>query len=192
MKKILVMAFMLLSMAVCATGFASDADSSATAPDYQAMLGGDNAVVEMTDSRVMAAVANLKVYDKIDSIVIPKDLKNYRIIRAGKEQAFLIIPHYAKTRMTVRKASTRKEEGALKGVFEGRSLVLFCNRGDALIDMLVRNGRGIQLVSFVPEAEPLQENGQPGGVVIPERQRRLLKDITTQLRHDGEIIKIGE
>ena len=90
--------------------------------------------------------------------------------------------------MTVLKAATRKEEGVLKGELEGRSLILFCNKGDAVVDMLVRNGHGIQLVSFVPEAEPPRENGQPGGVVISERQQRFLKDITTQIRHDGDII----
>ena len=188
MKKIFAMAFLLLT--ICAAAFAADANTSEVAKDYQAMLGGENAVVEMTDRNVMAAVANLKVYNKLDSVVLPKGLKNYRIIRAGTEQAFLIIPHFARTRMTVLKAATRKEEGALKGVFEGRSLVLFCNKGDAVIDILVRNGHGIQVVSFVPEAEELQENGQPGGVLISDRKQRYLKDITTQISHDGEIVHV--
>ena len=73
---------------------------------------------------------------------------------------------------------------------EGRSLVLFCNKGDAMIEMLVRGSYGIQLVDFVPEAESLQENGQPGGMIIPERKQRFLKDITAQIRHDGKIIKV--
>ncbi|MBQ9635899.1 MAG: hypothetical protein IJV12_06780 [Acidaminococcaceae bacterium] len=188
MKKMFAMVLLLL--AFCSSAFAADANTSEVAKDYQAMLGGDNAVVEMTERNVMAAIADLKVYGKLDSVVLPKGLKNYRIIRAGNEQAFLIIPHFARTRITVLKAATRKEEGALKGVFEGRSLVLFCNKGDALIEMLVRNGHGIQMVSFVPEAEELQENGQPGGVVISERKQCFLKDITTQIAHDGEIIKV--
>lgn len=190
MKKFLTVLLMLLAFS--SPVLAADADTSEVAQDYQAMLGGDKATLEMTNQNVMAAVANLKVYDKLDAVVIPKELKNYRIIRAGKEQAFLIIPHFARTRMTVLKAATRKEEGALEGVFEGRSLVLFCNKGDAVIDMLVRNGHGIQLVNFIPEAEELQENGQPGGMVISERKQRFLKDITTQIRHDGEIIKAEE
>ena len=188
MKKMLGLLSMLLMF--CVSALAADANSAEVAPDYQALLGGDKAVVEMTDGKVMAAVANLKVYDKLDAVVIPKELKNYRVIRAGNEQAFLVIPHFARTRMTVLKASNRKEEGDLKGVFEGRSLVLFCNKGDAVIDMLVRSSYGIQLVNFVPEAEELQENGQPGGMVISERQQRFLKDITTQIRHDGEVIKV--
>ena len=102
----------------------------------------------------------------------------------------MIIPHYKKTRMIVRKAATGKEEGVLKGEMEGRSLVLFCNRGDAMIDMLVRSGYGIQLVNFVPEAEELQENGQPGGMIIPERRQRFLKDVTGRIRHDGEMISM--
>ena len=61
MKKILVMLFMLL--ALCASAFADDADDKVEiAPDYQAVLGGGRAVVELTDREVMAAVAHLKVY----------------------------------------------------------------------------------------------------------------------------------
>ena len=72
---------------------------------------------------------------------------------------------------------------------EGRSLVLFCNKGDAVIDMLIRGSYGIQLLNFTPEAEELQENGQPGGMIIPERKQRFLKDVTAHIRHDGEMIK---
>ena len=71
---------------------------------------------------------------------------------------------------------------------EGRSLVLFCNKGDAVVDMLVRSGYGIQLVNFTPEAEGIQENGQPGEMIIPERKQRFLKDVTDRIRHDGETI----
>ena len=188
MKKLLLMLCMLLTL--CASAFAADIDKSEVAPDYQAVLGGGNAVVELTDHNVMAAVANLKVYPKLDGIILPSGLKNYFVIRAGKEQAFLIIPHYKRTRITVRKADTGKAEGSLKGEMEGRSLVLFCNKGDAMVDMLVRSSYGIQLVNFIPEAEDLQENGQPGGVIIPERRQRLLKDVTGRIRHDGEIIKV--
>ena len=35
----------------------------------------------------------------------------------------------------------------------------------------------------------MQENGQPGGMIIPERKQRLLKDVTAYIRHDGEMIK---
>ena len=188
MKKLLLMLCMLLSL--CASAFADDVDKSDVAPDDQAVLGGGNAVVELTDHTVMAAVANLKVYPKLNGVILPSGLKNYFVIRTGKEQAFLIIPHYKKTRMIVRKAATGKEEGVLKGEMEGRSLVLFCNRGDAMIDMLVRSGYGIQLVNFVPEAEELQENGQPGGMIIPERRQRFLKDVTGRIRHDGEMISM--
>ena len=127
---------------------------------------------------------------ELNGVILPSGLKNYFVIRTGKEQAFLIMPHYKKTRITVRKAATGKKEGTLKGEMEGRSLVLFCNKGDAMIDMLVRSGYGIQLVNFVPEAEELQENGQPGGMIIPERRQRFLKDVTGRIRHDGEIIKV--
>ena len=188
MKKLLLMLCMLLT--ICASAFADDADKSDVATDYQAVLGGGNAVVELTDRTVMAAVANLKVYPKLNGVILPSGLKNYFVIRAGKEQAFLIMPHYKRTRITVRKAATGKAEGSLKGEMEGRSLVLFCNRGDAMIDMLVRSGYGIQLVNFVPEAEEMQENGQPGGMIIPERRQRFLKDVTGRIRHDGEIIKV--
>ena len=186
MKKLLVMLCMLL--AFCASVFAEE--KSDIAPDYQAILGGNKAVVELTDQNIMAAVANLKVYPKLNGVILPSGLKNYFVIRTGKEQAFLIMPHYKKTRITVRKAATGKKEGTLKGEMEGRSLVLFCNRGDAMIDMLVRSGYGIQLINFVPEAEEMQENGQPGGMIIPERRQRFLKDVTGRIRHDGEIIKV--
>jgi hypothetical protein len=73
---------------------------------------------------------------------------------------------------------------------EGRSLVLFCNKGDAAIDMLVRSSYGIQLVNFTPEAEELQENGRPGSMILSERQQRFLKDVTAQIRHDGEMISV--
>ena len=188
MKKLLLMLCMLLTL--CASAFAADSVSSEVAPDYQAVLGGGNAVVELTDPNVMATVANLKVYPKLNGVILPSGLKNYFVIRAGKEQAFLIMPHYKRTRITVRKAATGKAEGTLKGEMEGRSLVLFCNKGDAMIDMLARGSFGIQLVNFVPEAEELQENGQPGGVIIPERRQRFLKDVTGRIRHDGEIIKV--
>ena len=188
MKKCIVMLCMLLFL--CTSTFAADGNTSDVAPDYQAVLGGGNAVVDLTDQSVMAAVANLKVYPNINSVILPSGLRNYFVIRMGTEQAFLIIPHYKRTRMTVKKAATGKAEGALKGEMEGRSLVLFCNKGDAMIDMLVRGSYGIQLVSFTPESEELQENGQPGGMIITERQQCFLKDITTHLRHDGEMIHI--
>ena len=188
MKKLMVMLCMLLSF--CVPVLADDAGTSVVARDYQALLGGDKAVVELTDPNVMAAVANLKVYPDMKAVVLPSGLKDYFVIRAGQEQAFLIVPHYKRTRMTVRKAVTGKKKGSLKGEMEGRSLVLFCNKGDTMIEMLVRGSYGIQLVDFVPEAEALQENGQPGGMIIPERKERFLKDITTQIRHDGKIIKV--
>ena len=78
----------------------------------------------------------------------------------------------------------------LKGDMEGRSLLLFCNKGDTMIDMLVRTVNGIQLVNFIPEAEELQENGRPGAMIIPERKQRFLKDVTAQISHDGEIVKV--
>ena len=188
MKKILTMALMLL--AICAQGFAANSEVTEIASDYQAVLGGDRAVVELTDHKVMAAVANLKIYSKMNAVMLPKDLKNYMVVRTGKEQAFLIIPHYAKTRMTVLNAMDRKKAGSLKGDLEGRSLLLFCNKGDTMIDMLVRTVNGIQLVNFIPEAEELQENGRPGAMIIPERRQRFLKDVTAQISHDGEIVKV--
>ena len=187
MKKLMLLLCILLSF--CVTGLAADADKSDVAPDYQAVLGGGKAVVELTDQSVMAAVANLKIYRKTNAVILPAGLNDYFVIRTGKEQAFLIIPHYKKTRMTVKKAATGKAEGSLKGEMEGRSLVLFCNKGDAAIDMLVRSSYGIQLINFTPEAEDLQENGQPGGMIIPERKQRFLKDVTAKIRHDGEMIK---
>lgn len=188
MKKILTMALMLL--AFCAQGFAANSEVTEIASDYQAVLGGDRAIVELTDHKVMAAVANLKIYSKMNAVMLPKDLKNYMVVRTGKEQAFLIIPHYAKTRMTVLNAMDRKKAGSLKGDLEGRSLLLFCNKGDTMIDMLVRTVNGIQLVNFIPEAEELQENGRPGAMIIPERRQRFLKDVTAQISHDGEIVKV--
>lgn len=188
MRKLMLLLCMFLSF--CVAGLAADADKSDVAPDYQAVLGGSHAVVELTDQSVMAAVANLKVYPKMNAVVLPSGLKNYFVMRTGKEQAFLIIPHYKKTRMTVKKAATGKAEGSLKGEMEGRSLVLFCNKGDAAIDMLVRSSYGIQLLNFTPEAEEPQENGQPGGMIIPERKQRFLKDVTAHIRHDGETIKV--
>ena len=188
MKKVLAILCMLL--ALCASALAADEVKSDIAPDYQAVLGGGNASVELTDQSVMAAVANLKVYPKVKGVILPSGLKNYFVIRKGKEQAFLIIPHYKKTRMTVRKAADGTKEGSLKGEMEGRSLVLFCNKGDAVIDMLVRGSYGIQLVNFTLEAEELQENGQPGAMIIPERKQRFLKDITAQIRHDGKIVTV--
>lgn len=189
MKKTAVTALMLLSLT--ASAWAGDAGTAAAAPDYQHMLGGMNATVEFNDEQVVAAVANLKVYDKLESVVLPKGIKKYRVIRAGREQAFLIVPHFARTRMTVLKAASRKKEGALRGVFEGRSLVLFCNKDDAVVDILTRGGKDIRLVSFTPAAEELQENGQPGGVVIPADQQHLLKDITREISHDGDIVKVN-
>lgn len=188
MKKLLMILCVCLSL--CASAFAEEIDKSDIAPDYQAVLGGSNASVDLTDQTVMAAVANLKVYPKMNGVILPSGLKNYFVLRTGKEQAFLIVPHYKKTRITVKKAADGKKEGALKGEMEGRSLVLFCNKGDAVIDMLVRSSYGIQLVNFTPEAEGLQEDGQPGAMIIPERQQRLLKDVTARIRHDGEIIKV--
>lgn len=188
MKKLLLMLYVCLSL--CASAFAAEETKSEVTPDYQAVLGGDRAVVGMTDQTVMAAVANLKIYPKTKGIILPAGLKNYFVIRTGKEQAFLIIPHYNKTRMTVKKAADGKKEGSLKGDMEGRSLVLFCNKGDAAIDMLVRSSYGIQLVNFTPEAEELQENGRPGPMILSERQQRFLKDVTAQIRHDGEMISV--
>lgn len=187
MKKLMLMLCMLL--ALCSSVLAAETDTD-VAPDYQAVLGGGNAVVELTDKTVMAAVANLKVYPKLNGVILPSGLKNYFVIRTGKEQAFLIIPHYKRTRITVKKAAGGKKEGTLKGEMEGRSLVLFCNKGDAMIDMLVRSSYGIQLVNFTPEAEEPQENGKPGAMIIPEQQQYLLKDVTARIRHDGEIIKV--
>ena len=188
MKKLMLLLCMLLSF--CVTCLADGADMSDVAPDYQAVLGGSHAVVELTDQSVMAAVANLKVYPKMNAVILPAGLKDYFVIRTGKEQAFLIMPHYKKTRMTVRKAATGKAEGSLKGEMEGRSLVLFCNKGDAMIDMLIRSSYGIQLVNFTLEAEDLQEDGKPGAMIIPERKQRFLKDVTAHIRHDGEMIKV--
>lgn len=190
MKKILLMLCVCLSLSLCASTFAAEETKSEVTPDYQAVLGGDRAVVGMTDQTVMAAVANLKIYPKTKGIILPAGLKNYFVIRTGKEQAFLIIPHYNKTRITVKKAADGKKEGSLKGDMEGRSLVLFCNKGDAAIDMLVRSSYGIQLVNFTPEAEELQENGRPGPMILSERQQRFLKDVTAQIRHDGEMISV--
>ena len=175
MKKLLLMLCVCLSL--CASAFAAEETKSEVTPDYQAVLGGD-------------PVANLKIYPKTKGIILPAGLKNYFVIRTGKEQAFLIIPHYNKTRMTVKKATDGKKEGSLKGDMEGRSLVLFCNKGDAAIDMLVRSSYGIQLVNFTPEAEELQENGRPGPMILSERQQRFLKDVTAQIRHDGEMISV--
>ena len=186
MKKLLVMLCMLLTF--CASAFAEE--KSDIAPDYQAVLGGNKAVVELTDQNIMAAVANLKVYPKLKGVILPAGLENYFVIRKGKEQAFLIMPHYKRTRITVRKAADGKKEGSLKGEMEGRSLVLFCNKGDAEVDMLVRGSFGIQLVNITLEAEELQEDGQPGAVIIPERKQRFLKDVTAHIRHDGEVIRV--
>ena len=186
MKKLLVMLCMLLTF--CASVFAEE--KSDIAPDYQAVLGGNKAVVELTDQNIMAAVANLKVYPKLKGVILPAGLENYFVIRKGKEQAFLIMPHYKRTRITVRKAADGKKEGSLKGEMEGRSLVLFCNKGDAEVDMLVRGSFGIQLVNLTLEAEELQEDGQPGAVIIPERKQRFLKDVTAHIRHDGEVIRM--
>jgi len=185
MKKICLLLVMILT--VCASAFAAD-DVPAVSPDYQAVLGGGHAVVELTDNAVMAAVANLKVYRDMNAVVLPKGIENYRVVRAGNEQAFLIIPHFVKTRLSVLNAATRKKEGELKGDLEGRSIVLFCNKGDAVVNLLVRGGYGIQLVNFVPEAEEQQENGRPGAMIIPERKQRYLKDVTGLVRHDGDII----
>ena len=186
MKKLILLLCMLLSF--CVPVLAAESNTSEVAPDYQAVLGGSKAVVELTDQNIMAAVANLKIYPKLDAVILPAGMKDYFVIRAGKEQAFLIIPHYKKTRLTVRKAADGKKEGSLKGEMEGRSLLLFCNKGDAVIDMLVRSSYGIQLVNFTPEAEEMQEDGQPGGMLIPERQQRFLKYVTAHIRHDGERI----
>jgi len=188
MKKILATLFLLLMF--CASALAAEANKSEVAQDYQDVLGGGNAVVELTDQTVMAAVANLKIYPKLNGVILPSGLKDYFVIRKGKEQAFLIMPHYKLTRMTVKKAADGKKEGALKGDMEGRSLVLFCNKGDAEIDMLIRSSYGIQLVNFTLEAEDLQEDGQPGAMIIPERKQRFLKDVTARIRHDGEVIKV--
>ncbi len=188
MKKLLVMLCMLLTFSAAA--LAAEANKSEVAEDYQAVLGGGNAVVELTDHAVMAAVANLKVYPKFNGVILPSGLKDYFVIRKGREQAFLIIPHYKRTRITVKKAADGKKEGTLKGEMEGRSLLLFCNKGDAEIDMLVRSSYGIQLVDFTLEAEDQQEDGKPGAMVIPERKQRFLKDVTFFIRHDGEVISV--
>lgn len=188
MKKLLVLLCMLLTF--CASALAAEADKSEVTEDYQAVLGGGNAVVELTDHAVMAAVAHLKVYPKFNGVVLPYGLKDYFVIRKGKEQAFLIIPHYKRTRITLKKAADGKKEGTLKGEMEGRSLLLFCNKGDAEIDMLVRSSYGIQLVNFMLEAEDQQEDGRPGAMVIPERRQRFLKDVTAHIRHDGEVISV--
>ena len=188
MKKILATLFML--MMFCSSALAAEANKSEVAQDYQDVLGGGNAVVDLTEQTVMAAVANLKIYPKMNGVILPSGLKNYFVIRTGKEQAFLIMPHYKLTRMTVKKAADGKKEGQLKGEMEGRSLVLFCNKGDAEIGMLIRSSYGIQLVDFILEAEDLQEDGQPGAVIIPERKQRFLKDVTSRIRHDGEVIKV--
>ena len=188
MKKIMAMIVMLL--ALCSHAFAADGDVYKIAPDYQEVLGGSNASVELTDSRVMAAVANLKIYSNFISVLLPKGVKNYTVVRAGKEQAFLIIPHFANTRVNVMKAATRQKESSLKGDMEGRTLVLFCNKGDIMVDMLVRNPNGIQLVNFILEAEGLKENGRPGPVIIPERKQRFLKDVTEHITRDGEMISV--
>ena len=188
MKKLLALVCMLLSL--CVTALAADADTDVAAADYQRLQGGEYATVEFNERNVVAAIANLKVYNTLDSVVLPKGIKHYRIIRAGNEQAFLIVPHFAKTRMMVKAAATGKPMGALKGVFEGRSLVLFCNKGAVIVDLLVRSGHGTRLVNYQPEAEPNLADGQPGGVYIPDNQQRLLKDITREIRHDGDIIKV--
>ena len=60
MKKLLLGLCVLLTL--CTSAFADEVDKSDVATDYQAVLGGGNAVVELTDHTVMAAVANLKVY----------------------------------------------------------------------------------------------------------------------------------
>ena len=73
MKKLLLMLCMLLSL--CASAFADDVDKSDVAPDYQAVLGGGNAVVELTDHTVRAAVANLKVYPKLKGGVLTSGVK---------------------------------------------------------------------------------------------------------------------
>jgi len=188
MKKLLLLLVMLLT--VCSSAFAADNEVTEVSPDYQAVLGGGNAVVELTDKAVMAAVANLKVYKNMNAVVLPKGMEKYHVIRAGKEQAFLIIPHFSKTRLKVMNAASLKKEGEMKGELEGRSIVLFCNKGDAIVNLMVRSGYGIQLVNFVPEAEEQQENGRPGLMIIPERKKRYLKDVTEFIRHDGDIINL--
>ena len=190
MKKIVAMVCLLL--AICSAAFAEDGNTMEVAKDYQAVLGGDNAVVELTDRQVMVAVANLKIYDKMNAVILPNGLKNYMVVRAGNEQAFLIMPHYARTRLTVSDAETRQKKGSFKGELEGRSIVLFCNKGKAMVDMLVRGTNGIQLINFVPEAEDLQENGRPGAMLIPERKQRFVKDVTAQVSHNGDIIHVKE
>jgi len=188
MKKIVFLVSMILT--ICAHCLAAGSEVSEIAPDYQTVLGGQNAVVELTDKRVMAAVANLKIYDKMNAVILPKGLENYMVIRAGKEKAFLIMPHFLKTRMTVMKAATRQKEGSLKGELEGRSILVFCNNGDTAVDMLVRNENGIQLVNLILESEGLLENGRPGPVLIPERRQRFIKDVTAQISHDGEMVSV--
>ena len=82
MKKIVFLVSMILT--ICAHCLAAGSEVSEIAPDYQTVLGGQNAVVELADKRVMAAVANLKIYDKMNAVILPKGLENYMVIRAGK------------------------------------------------------------------------------------------------------------
>jgi hypothetical protein len=191
MKKI----FLLLAFlgTFCAVAFASDAGNAKIGRDYETLYGGPNATVSFTDGLVMAAVAHLKIYDTPErSVVIPKEVKNYKIIRAGKQEAYLIIPHFQKTRMTVRNLTTRKKDGTLHGLLEGKTLVLFCNKDETVLDMLVRNGSGnIQLVSWKAASGPDLADGQPGGVVLEPSQNGLLVDITGTIRHDdGNFINV--
>ncbi len=53
MKKLLLMLCVCLSL--CASAFAAEETKSEVTPDYQAVLGGDRAVVGMTDQTVMAS-----------------------------------------------------------------------------------------------------------------------------------------
>ena len=117
MKKLLLALCVFLTL--CASAFADEVDKSDVATDYQAVLGGSNAVVELTDHTVMAAVANLKVYPKLNGVILPSGLKNYFVIRTGKEQAFLIMPHYKKTRITVSRQGRRSIKGRNGRPFPG-------------------------------------------------------------------------
>lgn len=184
MKKIVLLLALLVSF--CAAAFASDAGNAKIGRDYETFFGGPNATVEFTDRMAMAAVAHLKIYDTPDrAVVLPKGLKNYKVIRAGKQEAYLIIPHFAKTRMTVRNAATGKKAGALRGLLEGKTLVLFCDKNEAVVDLLVRNGSGsIQLVSWKAASGPNLADGQPGGIVTEPSQNGLLLDITSSFHHD--------
>ena len=186
MKKIVLLLALLVSF--CAAAFASDAGNAKIGRDYETFFGGPNATVEFTDRMAMAAVAHLKIYDTPDrAVVLPKGLKNYKVIRAGKQEAYLIIPHFAKTRMTVRNAATGKKAGALRGLLEGKTLVLFCDKNEAVVDLLADDE--IAFIICDANAGPtvfptILEDVLPGGIVTEPSQNGLLLDITGSFHHD--------